>query len=114
MVSSNVAVSVAVLYVIVLFVIAAVAERGMAAGRFKFLQSPLIYTLSLSVYCTGWTFYGAVGTAVRGGLEFAAIYIGPTLLFVGWYAVLRKIVRMATRLRPMFMTAPPVCFRPGP
>ena len=24
-----------------------------------------------------------------GGLEFAAIYIGPTLLFVGWFAILR-------------------------
>lgn len=99
MVSSNVAVSVAVLYVVFLFVIAAVAERGMAAGRFRFLQSPLVYTLSLSVYCTGWTFYGAVGTAARGGLEFAAIYIGPTLLFVGWFAVLRKIVRIGRMQR---------------
>ena len=99
MASSNVAVSVAVLYVVLLFIVAAVAERGMAAGRFRFLQSPLVYTLSLSVYCTGWTFYGAVGTAVRGGLEFAAIYIGPTLLFIGWFTVLRKIVRIGRMQR---------------
>lgn len=94
MVTSNVAVAVALAYVFMLFVVAALAERGIAAGRLSFLRSPLVYTLSLSVYCTGWTFYGAVGSAVRNGLEFAAIYIGPTLLFVGWFAILRKLVRI--------------------
>src|SRR5690606_21446274 len=44
---------------------------------------------------TSWTFYGAVGTAARDGLEFAAIYLGPTLVFVGWWFILRKLVRIS-------------------
>src|SRR5690606_36554209 len=35
-----------------------------------------------------------VGSAARGGLEFATIYIGPTLVFVGWWVLLRKLVRI--------------------
>jgi Na+/proline symporter/signal transduction histidine kinase len=85
-------------YVIFLFLIASVAERraleAQAQGRrLRFLRSPLVYTLSLSVYCTAWTFYGAVGYAARSGLEFLTIYLGPTLVFVGWWWFLRKLVR---------------------
>nr|WP_301334524.1 sensor histidine kinase [Variovorax dokdonensis] len=50
--------------------------------------------MSTSIYCTSWTFYGAVGTAARSGLEFATIYLGPTLVFVGWWCLLRKMVRI--------------------
>jgi len=39
------------------------------------MRTPLIYTLSLSIYCTAWTFYGAVGFAARSGLEFLTIYL---------------------------------------
>jgi Na+/proline symporter len=58
------------------------------------MRSPVIYTLSISVYCTAWTFYGAVGSAARSGLEFVTIYLGPTLVFVGWWTILRKLVRI--------------------
>ncbi|RYI31999.1 MAG: sodium:solute symporter, partial [Acetobacteraceae bacterium] len=82
------------LYVAFLFAVAFVVERRAARGRFGWLRSPLVYTLSLSIYCTAWTFYGAVGYAARSGLEFLTIYFGPTLVFVGWWWVLRKLVRM--------------------
>jgi Na+/proline symporter/nitrogen-specific signal transduction histidine kinase len=86
-------------YVAFLFAIAWAAERQADAARrqgrpFRLLRSPLVYTLSLSVYCTAWTFYGAVGYAARSGLEFATIYLGPTLVFVGWWWLLRKLVRV--------------------
>ncbi len=86
-------------YVAFLFSIAWAAERQADAARrqgrpFRLLRSPLVYTLSLSVYCTAWTFYGAVGYAARSGLEFATIYLGPTLVFVGWWWLLRKLVRV--------------------
>lgn len=99
MIGSNVLIAVALGYVAVLFIVAAVADRQVARGHFGWLKSPLVYTLSLSVYCTGWTFYGAVGTAVRNGLEFAAIYLGPTLLFIGWFWLLRKLVRIGRTQR---------------
>ena len=43
-------------YVIFLFTVAFIAERRAATGRLGFLRSPLVYTLSLSIYCTAWTF----------------------------------------------------------
>ena len=64
-----------------------------------FLRSPIVYTLSLSIYCTAWTFYGAVGYAARSGLEFLTIYFGPTLVFVGWWWLLRKLVRIGRAQR---------------
>ena len=99
MISSNVVILVAIAYVALLFLVAAIADRQVARGQFSWLKSPLVYTLSLSVYCTGWTFYGAVGSAVRNGLEFAAIYLGPTLLFIGWFWLLRKLVRVGRTQR---------------
>jgi len=102
--SLNVLIAVALGYVVFLFAIASVAERRAEAVRAqglrpRFLRSPLVYTLSLSVYCTAWTFYGAVGYAARSGLEFITIYLGPTLVFVGWWWLLRKLVRVGKAQR---------------
>ncbi|MFN4191939.1 MAG: ATP-binding protein [Tabrizicola sp.] len=82
------------LYVVFLFAVAFVVEGRAASGRLGWLRSPLVYTLSLSIYCTAWTFYGAVGYAARSGLEFLTIYFGPTLVFIGWWLLLRKLVRI--------------------
>ncbi|WP_149586979.1 ATP-binding protein [Tabrizicola flagellatus] len=82
------------LYVVLLFAVAFLVERRAARGRLGWLRSPLVYTLSLSIYCTAWTFYGAVGYAARSGLEFLTIYFGPTLVFIGWWWLLRKLVRI--------------------
>ena len=90
----NILVTVALLYVLLLFLVAFVSERRARAGRLGWLRSPLIYTLSLSIYCTAWTFYGAVGNAARTGLEFVTIYLGPTLVMIGWWWLLRKLVRV--------------------
>ncbi|KAJ56041.1 sodium:solute symporter [Actibacterium mucosum KCTC 23349] len=95
----NILVAVCVAYAAFLFAVAFVAERRAEAGQLGWLRSPLIYTLSLSVYCTAWTFYGAVGYAARSGLEFVTIYIGPTLVFVGWWWLLRKLVRIGRTQR---------------
>jgi Na+/proline symporter/nitrogen-specific signal transduction histidine kinase len=102
--SLNLLVLAAVAYVVFLFAIASFAERRAEALRAqgrtpRFLRSPLVYTLSLSVYCTAWTFYGAVGYAARSGLEFLTIYMGPTLVFVGWWWLLRKLVRVGKAQR---------------
>ncbi|MFN3294736.1 MAG: sodium:solute symporter family protein, partial [Gemmobacter sp.] len=86
-------------YVAFLFAVAFVVERRAADAAMPWLRSPLVYTLSLSVYCTAWTFYGAVGYAARSGLEFLTIYLGPTLVFVGWWVILRKLVRIAKTQR---------------
>lgn len=86
-------------YVVFLFLVAWAVERRADRGQFRWLRSPLVYTLSLSIYCTAWTFYGAVGYAARSGLEFVTIYLGPTLVFIGWWWVLRKLVRIGRQQR---------------
>ena len=73
-------------YLAILFLVAQWADRMPATGTLgeRVFNSPLVYTLSIAVYCTSWTFFGAVGTASRNGLEFMAIYLGPSLVFFGW------------------------------
>ncbi|MFT7027131.1 MAG: Na+/proline symporter/nitrogen-specific signal transduction histidine kinase [Paracoccaceae bacterium] len=97
--SANLVIVVCLAYVTLLFGVAAWADRRTRQGRARFLQGPLVYTLSISVYCTSWTFYGAVGSAARTGLEFVTIYLGPTLVFVGWWWLLRKLVRIGRSQR---------------
>ncbi|MDB2384169.1 sensor histidine kinase [bacterium] len=92
--SGNLVILTALAYVILLFLLAYFSDKRARNGKDRFLQSPLIYTLAISVYCTSWTFYGAVGSATSNGLEFLAVYIGPTLIFVGWWYGLRKLVRI--------------------
>ena len=91
--------TVATAYAVSLFLVAFWADNLARRGALGWLRSPLVYTLSLSVYCTGWTFYGAVGFAARSGLEFVTIYLGPTLLFLGWWLILRRLVRIGKEER---------------
>ena len=99
MLSSDLLLVVCLAYVAALFVIAFFVDRRARQGRANWLHSPVIYTLSISVYCTAWTFYGAVGSAARNGFEFITIYLGPTLVFVGWWWLLRKLVRIGREHR---------------
>lgn len=94
MLSANLVITVALLYVFCLFVIAFIVDRQAKTDRWAWLQSPIVYTLSISVFCTSWTFYGAVGFAARSGLEFITIYLGPTIIFIGWWLILRKLIRI--------------------
>jgi Na+/proline symporter/nitrogen-specific signal transduction histidine kinase len=94
MLSANLIFTISLAYVALLFMVAFVGDRQARTGQSSWIQSPVVYTLSISVYCTSWTFYGAVGSAVRSGLEFATIYLGPTLVFIGWWFLLRKLVRI--------------------
>jgi Na+/proline symporter/nitrogen-specific signal transduction histidine kinase len=99
MLSSGFVVGLASLYLGLLFFLAFMTERRAARGEARFIASPLVYTLSLAVYCTSWTFYGAVGSAARNGLEYLTIYLGPTIMLVGWWLLLRKLVRISRTQR---------------
>ncbi len=86
--------AVAFVYVLGLFAIAYYVDRRAREGV-SLIDSPVIYSLSLAVYCTSWTFYGSVGRAVASGVGFLPIYLGPTLAALLWWFVLRKTVRIA-------------------
>ena len=94
MLTADAVILIALGYVCFLFALAWFSDRMARRGNSWITNSPLIYTLSISVYCTSWTFYGAVGSAARDGLDFVTIYLGPTLVFIGWWYLLRKLVRI--------------------
>jgi len=81
-------------YLCLLFAIAYTVDKRADAGQ-SLIANPYIYTLSIAVYCTSWTFYGSVGRAASSGIDFLPIYLGPTLTFVVWWFVLRKIIRIS-------------------
>jgi Na+/proline symporter/signal transduction histidine kinase len=84
------------LYLGALFAVATYGDRmaerwNVRAGR------PLIYALSLGVYCTSWTYFGSVGIASRSGLDFLPIYVGPILVFVLGWKLLQLIAGLTKR-----------------
>ena len=85
-------------YLGLLFAIAYYADQRADAGR-SVINSPYIYSLSLAVYATAWTFYGSVGRAAENGVGFLPIYIGPTLMIALWWVVMRKILRISKQNR---------------
>src|SRR5580692_1813365 len=88
-----VVVVIALAYIGLLFLVASYGDRmRIARGASSRL---LIYPLSLAIYCTSWTFFGSVGLASRGGLDFFAIYIGPMVMVGLAYPLLIRIVRLA-------------------
>src|SRR6266498_724913 len=85
-------------YLGVLFAIAYYADQRADSGR-SVIANPYIYSLSLAVYATAWTFYGSVGRAAGDGVGFLPIYIGPTLMIALWWIVMRKILRISKQNR---------------
>lgn len=92
MLHANLVVLVCLAYVAILFGVAFAGDRRARKDPTGWLSSPLVYTLSISIYCSSWTFFGSVGSAAKNGLEFLTIYLGPTIVFAGWWLFLRKLV----------------------
>ncbi len=67
------------------------AGRRFTSGRSR----PIVYALSLAVYCTSWTYYGSVGLASEHGLDFLPIYIGPILVIGLGAPLVGRIARLA-------------------
>ncbi|GAA3203687.1 histidine kinase [Actinocorallia longicatena] len=89
---------VAGVYLVLLFVVAYYGDRRARAGR-SVIANGTVYSLSLAVYATSWTYYGGVGQAATSGLGFLPVYLGPTLMFALGWVVLRKIVRISRKHR---------------
>lgn len=94
-ISTEIILAVSAAYLAVLFLIAYRGDRQ-SSGLLSRYQ-PLIYTLSLTVYCTSWTFFGAVGNAAQHGLSFFSIYLGPILVFLLFHPFLKKLVNVSKR-----------------
>ncbi len=79
-------------YGMVLVVIARRVDRSGLPPRAR----GLVYPLSLAVYFTSWSFFGAVGTAASDGWPYLAIYLGPALVFL---LAPRLLERLASQVR---------------
>ncbi len=85
-------------YLLLLFAVAYFGDRRADQGR-SVIANPWVYSLSLAVYCTAWTYFGSVGRAASGGTWFLPTYLGPTLgLALAWLVVL-KMIRIARSYR---------------
>ncbi len=82
-------------YLGLLFAVAYFGDRHARDWSTSASWAPAVYGLSLAIYCTSWTFYGAVGRASTSGIDFILIYTGPALVVVAGYPMLRKMVRLA-------------------
>ncbi len=95
---AGIVILISLLYLILLFGIAIYGNKMSKAGQ-SIVNNPLVYSLSLAVYCTVWTYYGSVGRAAETGLGFVAVYLGPTIMAPIWYMVMRKMILISKQLR---------------
>ncbi|PJG44144.1 histidine kinase [Acinetobacter tandoii] len=80
------------LYIVILFICAFYGEKH--ASRLSTRGRMLLFSLTLGVYCSSWTFYGATGAAVREGIIFLPIYLGPLLFVAVGYDIWRRLGRV--------------------
>ena len=85
----------ALAYLLLLFAVASYGDRKAKDPAAASRGRPMVYALSLAIYCTSWTYFGGVGLATTNGLEFAGIYIGPILMFTLGMPLIRRIVTLA-------------------
>src|SRR5512138_262842 len=83
-----------VLYVSLHFLMATYANDRYRKGK-SLVSNSFVYALSITVYCTSWTYYGSVGRAATSGIDFITIYLGPSLTAFTWWFLLRKIIRIS-------------------
>lgn len=80
------------LYIALLFTCAFFGEKH--ATRLSTRGRMFLFSLTLGVYCSSWTFYGATGAAVREGIIFLPIYLGPLLFVALGYDIWRRLGRV--------------------
>ncbi|MFN6998049.1 MAG: histidine kinase, partial [Aquincola tertiaricarbonis] len=85
-------------YLLLLCLVAAWGDARARQGR-SVAGHAGVYTLSLAVYCTAWTYYGSVGRAASAGMAFLPVYLGPMLAMVLAWLVVRKMIRIARSYR---------------
>lgn len=83
-------------YICLLFSIAYLGDKY----RHKLAKQwqPIIYALTLGVYCTSWSFLGTTGQASSNFLSHLPIYLGPILLFIFAWPLIQRIIRVSLKL----------------
>ncbi|AKJ94641.1 histidine kinase [Thioalkalivibrio versutus] len=100
--------AVGVAYLALLFGIAFLADRVPRVGRLA--ANGWVFSLSLGVYATSWTFYGNLGFLADQGYLYLTIYLGVTLAFAATPWLLRPLLRL-TREQQLTSLADLFAFR---
>lgn len=85
-------------YMGVLLCIAMWVERK-TAQHVNIADNPIVYSLTLTLYCTSWTFYGMIGMATTSGLLYISLYTGPIIIYFFGNRIVRKLIRIKVKHR---------------
>lgn len=86
----------AILYLMGLFWIGRWGDSDSPLAR-KLTSHPATYSLALAIYCTAWTFFGAVGEASRNTWQYLPIMLGPILVYVFGYRFIYKLTLVSKK-----------------
>ena len=89
-------VTLAVLYLFLLFSLASWGEKNSPTAR-ALTSHPAIYSLALAIYCTAWTFFGMVGQASRDTWIYLPIMLGPILVYVVGHKFIYKLTLVSKK-----------------
>jgi PAS domain S-box-containing protein len=82
----------ATLWLCLLFGVALLGERR---PRLFERRWAIVYSLSLAIHCTSWTFYGTVTQASRSGWWLPPTFVGAILMYVFAVGVLSRLVKLS-------------------
>ncbi|QJR81554.1 response regulator [Alteromonas pelagimontana] len=86
----------ALLYLLLLFYIASWGDKNSPAAR-RLTSHPIVYSMALAIYCTAWTFFGAVGQASRDTWIYLPIMLGPILVYLLGYKFIYKLTLVSKK-----------------
>ncbi|PCI88603.1 MAG: hybrid sensor histidine kinase/response regulator [Hyphomicrobiales bacterium] len=89
-------VTISLAYIGALFLVAWWGDKNRDKQQTAFVRAA-IYSISLAVYCSSWTYYGAAATATSSGWQYFTIYLGPILTFVIFGKFVQKLVIVGTK-----------------
>ncbi|MEM0910420.1 MAG: PAS domain-containing hybrid sensor histidine kinase/response regulator [Pseudomonadota bacterium] len=79
-----------VAYLLLLFWIANWGDKSTPTARWL-TSHPLVYCLALGIYCTAWTFFGAVGQSSEASWMYFPILLGPIIVYVVFNGFIYKL-----------------------
>ena len=89
-------VALAIVYLLFLFWIAQWGDKNTPLAR-RITSSPYVYSLALAIYCTAWTFFGAVGQSSRDQWMYLPVLLGPMLVYLFGSSLIRKLILVSKK-----------------
>lgn len=83
-------------YLVILFWLGRWGDKHSVNAK-RLTSHPVVYSLALAIYCTAWTFYGAVGEAARNQWSYLPILLGPILLYTFGRPFLYKLILVSKK-----------------